>query len=123
LIQRPIDFVFHDVPSAQARGYEFTFARHTTLAKTFFIIDIQGGGHIMNDTSMENKMKQAIESLYTTCLGEDGVAPQQRVPAREAIDALRMLCAYQTFDIEATRRENVGLRALIKGKRKPRRKD
>ena len=118
-----MDLVFRTVPSAQAGDYKFIFGRHTTLAKTFFIIDIQGGGHIMNDTSMENKMKEAIESLYTTCLGADGVAQQQRIPAREAIDALRMLCAYQTFDIEATRRENVGLRALIKGKRKPRRKD
>lgn len=118
-----MDLVFRTVPSAQAGDYKFIIGRHTTLAKTFFIIDIQGGGHIMNDTSMENKMKVAIESLYTTCLGADGVAPQQRISAREAIDALRMLCAYQTFDIEATRRENIGLRALIKGKRKPRRKD
>lgn len=77
----------------------------------------------MNDNSTENKMKAALESLYTLCLGADGVAPQQRNHARETIDALRMMCAYQTFDIEATRRENDGLRAMIKGKKKPRRKD
>jgi hypothetical protein len=34
-----------------------------------------------------------------------------------------MLCAYQTFDIEASRRENTALRAMVKGKKKPRRKD
>ncbi|MSR34260.1 MAG: hypothetical protein EXS12_05615 [Phycisphaerales bacterium] len=68
-------------------------------------------------------MKAALESLCTLCLGADGVAPQQRIQARETIDALRMMCAYQTFDIEATRRENSGLRAMIKDKKKPRRKD
>ena len=67
----------------------------------------------MKNNSMENKMKEMIDSLYTTCLGADGVAPQQQIQAREAIDALRMLCAYQTFDIEATRRENTKLRAMI----------
>ncbi|GDY04428.1 hypothetical protein LBMAG50_05690 [Phycisphaerae bacterium] len=77
----------------------------------------------MNDNSMENKMKDMLESLYTICLGADGVAAQQRIQARENIDALRMLCAYQTFDVEATRREIATLRALIKGKKKPRRKD
>ncbi len=77
----------------------------------------------MNDNSMENKMKDALESLYTICLGADGVAAQQRIQARENIDALRMLCAYQTFDVEATRREIATLRALIKGKKKPRRKE
>ena len=77
----------------------------------------------MNDNSMENKMKAAIDSLYTICLGADGLKPQQQIQARENIDALRMLCAYQNFDIEASRRENTGLRAIIKGKRKPRRKD
>lgn len=77
----------------------------------------------MNDNSMENKMKAAIDSLYTICLGTDGLKPQQQIQARENIDALRMLCAYQTFDIEASRRENTGLRAIIKGKKKPRRKD
>ncbi len=77
----------------------------------------------MNDNSMENKMKAAIDSLYTICLSADGLKPQQQIQARENIDALRMLCAYQTFDIEASRRENTGLRAIIKGKKKPRRKD
>ncbi len=77
----------------------------------------------MNDHSTENKMKVILESLYSICLGEHGVAQEQRIHAREAIDALRMLCAYQTFDIEATRRENTTLRSMIKGKRKPRRKD
>ncbi len=77
----------------------------------------------MNDNSMENKMKAAIDSLYTICLSADGLEPQQQIQARENIDALRMLCAYQTFDIEASRRENTGLRAIIKGKKKPRRKD
>jgi hypothetical protein len=78
---------------------------------------------MMNDNSMENKMKAAIDSLYTICLSADGLEPQQQIQARENIDALRMLCAYQTFDIEASRRENTGLRAIIKGKKKPRRKD
>jgi hypothetical protein len=78
---------------------------------------------MMNDNSMENKMKAAIDSLYTICLSADGLKPQQQIQARENIDALRMLCAYQTFDIEASRRENTGLRAIIKGKKKPRRKD
>ena len=77
----------------------------------------------MNDNSMENKMKAAIDSLYTICLSADGLKPQQQIQARENIDALRMLCAYQTFDIEASRRENTGLRAILKGKKKPRRKD
>ena len=77
----------------------------------------------MNDNSMENKMKVAIDSLYTICLGADGLKPQQQIQARETIDALRMLCAYQTFDIEASRRENTALRAMVKGKKKPRRKD
>ena len=77
----------------------------------------------MNDNSMENKMKVAIDSLYTICLSADGLKPQQQIQARENIDALRMLCAYQTFDIEASRRENTGLRAILKGKKKPRRKD
>jgi len=77
----------------------------------------------MNDNSMENKMKAAIDSLYTICLSVDGLKPQQQIQARETIDALRMLCAYQTFDIEASRRENTALRAMIKGKKKPRRKD
>ena len=77
----------------------------------------------MNDNSMENKMKAAIDSLYTICLSADGLKPQQQIQARENIDALRMLCAYQTFDIEASRRENTALRAIIKGKKKPRRKD
>ena len=77
----------------------------------------------MNDNSMENKMKVAIDSLYSICLGVDGLKPQQQIQARETIDALRMLCAYQTFDIEASRRENTALRAMVKGKRKPRRKD
>ena len=77
----------------------------------------------MNDNSMENKMKVAIDSLYTICLSADGLKPQQQIQARENIDALRMLCAYQTFDIEASRRENTALRAIIKGKKKPRRKD
>ena len=77
----------------------------------------------MNDNSMENKMKAAIDSLYTICLSADGLKPQQQIQARENIDALRMLCAYQTFDIEASRRENTGLSAIIKGKKKPRRKD
>ncbi len=77
----------------------------------------------MNDNSMENKMKAAIDSLYTICLSADGLKPPQQIQARENIDALRMLCAYQTFDIEASRRENTGLRAIIKGKKKPRRKD
>ena len=77
----------------------------------------------MNDNSMENKMKAAIDSLYTICLSADGLKPQQQIQARENIDALRMLCAYQTFDIEASRRENTGLRAIIKGKKKPRRKE
>jgi hypothetical protein len=77
----------------------------------------------MNHNSMENKMKEALESLYAICLGADGVAPQKRIQARENIDALRMLCAYQTFDVEATRRENVGLRDMIQSKKKPRRKE
>ena len=73
----------------------------------------------MNDNSMENKMKVAIDSLYTICLGADGLKPQQQIQARETIDALRMLCAYQTFDIEATRRENTKLRAMIHNAKKP----
>ncbi len=77
----------------------------------------------MNDNSMENKMKAAIDSLYTICLSADGLKPQQQIQARENIDALRMLCAYQTFDIEASRREITALRAIMKGKKKPRRKD
>ena len=77
----------------------------------------------MNDNSMENKMKVAIDSLYSICLGVDGLKPQQQIQARETIDALRMLCAYQTFDIEASRRENTALRAMVKGKKKLRRKD
>ena len=77
----------------------------------------------MNDNSMENKMKVAIDSLYTICLGVDGLKPQQQIQARETIDALRMLCAYQPFDMEASRRENTALRAMVKGKKKPRRKD
>jgi hypothetical protein len=78
---------------------------------------------MMNDNSMENKMKAAIDSLYTICLSADGLKPQQQIQARENIDALRMLCAYQTFDIEASRREITALRAIMKGKKKPRRKD
>ena len=85
----------------------------------FFITDSLGGGCCMKNNSMENKMKEMIDSLYTTCLGADGVAPQQQIQAREAIDALRMLCAYQTFDIEATRRENTKLRAMIHNAKKP----
>ena len=85
----------------------------------FFITDSHGGGCCMKNNSMENKMTELIDSLYTTCLGADGVAPQQQIQAREAIDALRMLCAYQTFDIEATRRENTKLRAMIHNAKKP----
>ena len=72
---------------------------------------------MMNDNSMENKMKAAIDSLYTICLSADGLEPQQQIQARENIDALRMLCAYQTFDMKPHAEKTLDCAPSLKVKR------
>ncbi|MCE9619103.1 MAG: hypothetical protein K8R92_04260 [Planctomycetes bacterium] len=71
---------------------------------------------------MEMKVKEALDQLDAVCLGAEGVSPQQRNRVRETINALRMLCTYLAFDIEATRRENTALRSLIQQTKNKKRK-
>ncbi len=71
---------------------------------------------------MENKVKETIDALEAMCLGDEGVPPSHRNTTRETINALRMLCTYQAFDLEATRRENASLRSMIRQDKNTKRK-